>query len=88
MGFNLLQKQEQANITINNLTSQMMIDLIACYGADIPSSDVESRYLLAERAGVKPKYPIISKDVVEEFYQQLDMVKGCIKDVIIGNIIK
>jgi len=85
MGFNLIQQQEQVSITIDSLTGQMMQDLIACYAADIPAVDVEARYLLTERTGVIPDYPIIPSIVIDEFYGRLDMVKQVIIDSIIGN---
>lgn len=84
MGFNLIKQEETIQITIDSLTSEMMQDLIACYAADIPSCDVEARYLL-ERADINPTYPIIPKDVVDLFYGQLDIVKNVIIDIIIGN---
>lgn len=84
MGFNLVKENNQINITIDSLTSEMMSDLIACYAADIPSTDVESRFLL-ERANINPQYPIIPKDVIDLFYSQLDIVKSVIINIIIGN---
>jgi len=83
MGFNLVPKQDQVNITINNLTPKMMSDLIRCYAADVSPENFESRFMIPQ--GIFMDYPIVPKQVVEEFYQQLDMVKGCIKDVIICN---
>jgi hypothetical protein len=85
MGFNLVKQQEQVNITINDLSGQMMQDLIICYSVDIPPGDVEARYLLKERAGIEPDYPIIPANVISEFYIQLDIVKQTIIDIIVGN---
>jgi len=85
MGFNLTPKQENVTITINDLSSQMISDLITCYAADIPEEDVECRHLLTQRTGLNPTYPIISKDVVRTFYDELDLVKMCIQDVIVCN---
>ena len=85
MGFNLTPKQENVTITINDLSSQMISDLITCYAADIPEEDVECRHLLTQRTGLNPTYPIISKEVVQTFYDELYLVKMCIQDVIVCN---
>jgi hypothetical protein len=85
MGFNLIKQEEQVLITINSLTGQMMQDLITCYAADIPSNDIEAKYLLTERTGIIPNYPTIPASVIDEFYLQLDMVKSVIIDLIVGN---
>lgn len=85
MGFNLVNIEQSASITIDTLTEVMMQDLITCYAADIPSVDVEARHMLTERTGLSPTYSIIPKGVVDEFYFQLDMVKQVIIDIVIGN---
>lgn len=84
MGFNLVNKNNSVVITINSLTSEMIHDLIKCYAYDIPSCDVEARYMLEQRAGIKPNYPIISSNVVDEFYTQLGIVTNGIIAIING----
>jgi hypothetical protein len=84
MGFNLIRPAASIDITINNLTPQMMNDLIVCYANDIESSDVEARFLLKERTGLEPNYPIIASSVVDEFYTQLDTVKNGVIAIING----
>lgn len=85
MGFNLVNIAQPVSITIDTLTVEMLQDLITCYAADIPSEDVEARYLLTERTGLTPTYPVIPRDVVDQLYFQLDAVKQVIIDIVIGN---
>lgn len=84
MGFKIIPDDNPPPITINDLTPDMIFELINCYALDYDPSDVECR--VPAHDGVVPmNYPIINKEVVKEFYEQLDIFTTVVRDVIIGN---
>ena len=85
MGFNLNREVQTVSIDINSLTPEMMNNLMVFYSVDIPAEDVESGFRITERCGIKTTYPIISKEVVQQFYDQLDMVVQGIVNIVNGN---
>jgi hypothetical protein len=85
VGFRIITTPESISIDINSLTPQMLSDLITCFAYDIVPEDVECRYLIKERVGLEMNYPIIDKSVISKFYELLDELADCIRDIIIGN---
>ena len=85
MSFNLNINNKIEEISIDTLTFEMINDLIICYANDIAIEDIEIRYLLKERTDINPQYPIIRKEVISQFYEQLELVKTGIFNIIKGN---
>jgi len=90
MGFQILNLQQPTPpLTITGLTQQMISDLITCYQYNIDPIDVEARYNINSRLphgqSLIMNYPIISKDIVKQFYGQLDDFVWCVISVINGD---
>jgi hypothetical protein len=85
MSFNLIKPKDPIIIDINSLTPQMIQDLITFYSYDIDPFDVQMNSGIFEKTGIVIDYYRIEKDVVKNFYDQLDGLKSCVIDVVVGN---
>lgn len=84
MGFKIVNLAQTASILIDQLDPQQIFDLINCYASDYTAEDIECRK--PDHDGlIIMNYPIITKEVVQQFYEQLDLFRETVKDIIVGN---
>lgn len=84
MGFRIVTLAEVPAISVDSFTSQMIGDLITFYAMDMPSENVECR-VPAHLGIAVMNYPILSRNLIDDFYHQLDILNEVIRDIIIGD---